>query len=164
MARTAQNNEDVPSPVGPAARRRSESAKESNTAGSVSPESGLDTLHGEPLKSHIFDGEHIPGRNPTFMLMDVTDPIAREYIDVAGEGYTLSRPTPETGWYTTEALERIRTVVSARFHVLFEEGRPATRAEVNEALAPLNVRQANRAAAHRRGSTLPPEAATTQDS
>ncbi|CAO1620593.1 unnamed protein product [Parajaminaea phylloscopi] len=97
--------------------------------------------YSEPRQDHLFDGEHKPGRNPTFILADVTDPLARPYIEAKGPGNVLANPSTETGWFTSIALERIKAVVGVRFHTLHAEGRPATQLEVREALTLLQQRQ-----------------------
>lgn len=124
-----------------------EGAASNNSLSSSLQRAGLEDNNDEqefsdPQRSHIFDGEHKPGRNPSFILADVIDPLARPYIEVQGPENILASPSAETGWYTSLALERIRAVVGVRFHKLHTEGRSATAQEVADAVAMVSLRQA----------------------
>lgn len=95
--------------------------------------------------SHKFDGETLNRSTGTFTLCDIVDPLVQPYILAEGPENILDRPTAETGWYTGEAFERIKTAVGVRYrHLLEHNGTPATREDVWKAIEGMVTRKAQR--------------------
>ncbi|PWN94146.1 hypothetical protein FA10DRAFT_264720 [Acaromyces ingoldii] len=90
--------------------------------------------------SHIFDGvTPFPTLN-SFMLIDITDEIARPYIDATGPQALRDKPDDVSGWYTAEQWEKIRTVLQLRFHFLANQGIPAPAEKCAAAVALVEAR------------------------
>ncbi|KAK0520513.1 tau 95 subunit of transcription factor TFIIIC [Tilletia horrida] len=91
----------------------------------------------KPPATHIFDGvtniaSNALGNN--YSLVDIVDPMLQDYIRVEGAVNLRKSLDPKTGWYTRVAWERIRTAVTVRVRGVRLQSRPATRAEVEEAV------------------------------
>lgn len=90
--------------------------------------------------SHIFDGvTPFPTLN-SFMLIDITDEIARPYIDATGPQALRDKPDDVSGWYTAEQWEKIRIVLQLRFHFLANQGIPAPAEKCAAAVALVEAR------------------------
>ncbi|KAL5487831.1 TFC1 [Sanghuangporus weigelae] len=72
----------------------------------------------EEPPSHIFDGRHITKETAAFQLCDITDPLLSELIE--DEEGVRDECNERDGWYTTEAIERIKTVLRHKFFALLE--------------------------------------------
>lgn len=95
-------------------------------------------------QAHKFDGETLNRTTGTFTLCDIVDPVVQPYILAEGPKNLLSYPTAETGWYTGEAFERIKTAVGVRYRHLLEHGTPAKREDVWKAIEGLVMRKVQR--------------------
>lgn len=73
---------------------------------------------GDKRKSHIFDGRSITKETAAFQLCDIIDPMLKQMIEDAND---LRETCHERdGWYSTHALERIKTVLRHKFFSLLE--------------------------------------------
>ncbi|KAI0068897.1 hypothetical protein BV25DRAFT_1866793 [Artomyces pyxidatus] len=69
-------------------------------------------------KSHIFDGKTLSSETAAFQLCDITDPMLKEMIE--DEDEVRETCNERDGWYTTHALERIKTVLRHKFFSMLE--------------------------------------------
>ncbi|RPD61992.1 hypothetical protein L226DRAFT_463601 [Lentinus tigrinus ALCF2SS1-7] len=86
-------------------------------------------------RSHIFDGETITSETAAFQLCDITDEMLKEMIEADDEDSLRDACNERDGWYTTSALERIKSVLRLKFFSLLE-GHVATREECEKLLVP----------------------------
>ncbi|RDX53075.1 hypothetical protein OH76DRAFT_1453987 [Lentinus brumalis] len=86
-------------------------------------------------RSHIFDGETVTSETAAFQLCDITDPMLKEMIEAEDEDSLRDTCNERDGWYTTHALERIKTILRHKFFALLE-GHIATREECERLLVP----------------------------
>ncbi|OSD01840.1 hypothetical protein PYCCODRAFT_1478265 [Trametes coccinea BRFM310] len=84
-------------------------------------------------RSHIFDGTTVTSETAAFQLCDITDPMLKEMIE--DEDAVRETCNERDGWYTTHALERIKTVLRHKFFSLLL-GHVATREECERLLVP----------------------------
>ncbi|CDO74112.1 hypothetical protein BN946_scf185043.g162 [Trametes cinnabarina] len=84
-------------------------------------------------RSHIFDGVTVTSETAAFQLCDITDPMLKEMIE--DEDAVRETCNERDGWYTTHALERIKTVLRHKFFSLLL-GHVATREECERLLVP----------------------------
>ncbi|KAI0637731.1 RNA polymerase III transcription factor IIIC subunit-domain-containing protein [Trametes polyzona] len=84
-------------------------------------------------RSHIFDGTTVTSETAAFQLCDITDPMLKEMIE--DEDALRETCNERDGWYTTHALERIKTVLRHKFFSLLL-GHVATREECERLLVP----------------------------
>lgn len=99
-------------------------------------------------KSHIFDGKSLTKETAAFQLCDIVDPMLKGMIDEQDDlreepdvhnNISLPDEISETslqerdGWYTSYALERIKTVLRHKFFTVLE-GYPATDEECQQLL------------------------------
>ncbi|KAL9939791.1 hypothetical protein V8E36_001608 [Tilletia maclaganii] len=93
---------------------------------------------GSRRKAHLFDGVNLTAFNvvgaSNYSLIDVTDPMVQDYIHVEGAINLRTSFDPKTGWYTRVAWERIKIAITARVRAVRFHPRPATRAEVEQAV------------------------------
>ncbi|KAJ6629184.1 RNA polymerase III transcription factor IIIC subunit-domain-containing protein [Mycena sp. CBHHK59/15] len=82
-------------------------------------------------KSHLFDGKTLTKETAAFQLCDIIDPMLKEMID---DQELREECDERDGWYTTYALERIKTVLRHKFFTVLE-GYPATDEECRQLLA-----------------------------
>ena len=69
-------------------------------------------------RSHIFDGQTVTSETAAFQLCDITDPMLKEMIEADDEDSLREACNERDGWYTTHALERIKTVLRHKFFSL----------------------------------------------
>ncbi|KAJ6516097.1 RNA polymerase III transcription factor IIIC subunit-domain-containing protein [Mycena sanguinolenta] len=74
-------------------------------------------------KSHLFDGKTMTKETASFQLCDLIDPMLKEMID--DEKGLREECDERDGWYSTHALDRIKTVLRHKFFTVLE-GYPAT--------------------------------------
>lgn len=86
-------------------------------------------------RSHIFDGKTITSETAAFQLCDITDEMLKEMIEADDEDSVRDSCNERDGWYTTSALERIKSVLRLKFFSLLE-GHIATREECERLLVP----------------------------
>ncbi|KAI0306927.1 RNA polymerase III transcription factor IIIC subunit-domain-containing protein [Multifurca ochricompacta] len=72
----------------------------------------------EDRRSHIFDGVTLSSETAAFQLCDITDPMLKRMID--DEEDTRESCNERDGWFTSRALERIKTVLRHKFFALLE--------------------------------------------
>ncbi|KIM68705.1 hypothetical protein SCLCIDRAFT_13482 [Scleroderma citrinum Foug A] len=83
-------------------------------------------MDAERRRSHIFDGVTIAKETAAFQLCDIQDPMLKEMIEKEED---LRETCDERdGWYSTHALERIKTVLRHKFFSLLQ-GYVATQEE-----------------------------------
>ncbi|KAI0282363.1 RNA polymerase III transcription factor IIIC subunit-domain-containing protein [Russula aff. rugulosa BPL654] len=70
-------------------------------------------------RSHIFDGVTLSSDTAAFQLCDITDPMLRGMID--DEENIRESCNERDGWFTSRALERIKTVLRHKFFALLED-------------------------------------------
>ncbi|EJD01218.1 uncharacterized protein FOMMEDRAFT_158350 [Fomitiporia mediterranea MF3/22] len=68
--------------------------------------------------SHIFDGIHLTKETAAFQLCDIVDPMIKEMVE--DEEGVRDECNERDGWYTTEAIDRIKTVLRHKFFSLLE--------------------------------------------
>ncbi|KAJ7283802.1 RNA polymerase III transcription factor IIIC subunit-domain-containing protein [Mycena rebaudengoi] len=85
----------------------------------------------ERRKSHIFDGKSLTKETAAFQLCDIVDPMLKGMIDEQDD--LREEPDERDGWYTSYALERIKTVLRHKFFTVLE-GYPATDEECQQLL------------------------------
>ncbi|PWN18961.1 hypothetical protein BCV69DRAFT_284570 [Microstroma glucosiphilum] len=100
-------------------------AADQSTANIKQEESG-------PLRTHRFNGQEFHRLQSSFQLIDISDPVALPFINASGPADLLDSPHPETGWYSSDALERIKSAVGQRFHHLVEFGVPKDEGETRD--------------------------------
>ncbi|KAM5532733.1 hypothetical protein V8D89_013625 [Ganoderma adspersum] len=86
-------------------------------------------------RSHIFDGETVTSETAAFQLCDITDAMLKEMIEADDEDSLRESCNERDGWYTTHALERIKTVLRHKFFSLLL-GHVATQQECEALLVP----------------------------
>ncbi|KAI0721934.1 RNA polymerase III transcription factor IIIC subunit-domain-containing protein [Cerioporus squamosus] len=86
-------------------------------------------------RSHIFDGETVTSETAAFQLCDITDPMLKEMVEADDEDSLRDTCNERDGWYTTHALERIKTILRHKFFSLLE-GHIPTREECERLLVP----------------------------
>lgn len=86
-------------------------------------------------RSHIFDGETVTSETAAFQLCDITDAMLKEMIEADDEDSLREACNERDGWYTTHALERIKTVLRHKFFSLLL-GHVATQEECEALLVP----------------------------
>ena len=86
-------------------------------------------------RSHIFDGEEVTSETAAFQLCDITDPMLKEMIEADEEDSLRDACNERDGWYTTRALECIKTVLRHKFFSPLL-GHVATREECEKLLIP----------------------------
>lgn len=96
-----------------------------------------------PLGTHNFTGQEFHRLQSSFQLIDISDPVALPFINASGPSDLLDSPHPETGWYTADALERIKSVVGQRFRHLVEFGVPKDEEETRDEVRRNDDRRAN---------------------
>lgn len=69
-------------------------------------------------RSHIFDGVTLTSETAAFQLCDITDSMLKQMIDE--EEDVRDSCNERDGWFTSRALERIKTVLRHRFFALLE--------------------------------------------
>jgi len=69
-------------------------------------------------RSHIFDGVTLSSETAAFQLCDITDPMLKRMIDE--EEDVRESCNERDGWFTSRALERIKTVLRHKFFALLE--------------------------------------------
>ncbi|KAH9918126.1 RNA polymerase III transcription factor IIIC subunit-domain-containing protein [Fomitopsis serialis] len=84
-------------------------------------------------RTHIFDGVTVTKETAAFQLCDITDPMLKEMIE--DEEDVRDECNERDGWYSTEAFERIKTVLRHKFFSLLG-GHVATREECEALLVP----------------------------
>ncbi|KAF7355135.1 hypothetical protein MSAN_01429100 [Mycena sanguinolenta] len=77
----------------------------------------------ERRKSHLFDGKTMTKETASFQLCDLIDPMLKEMIN--DDKGLREECNERDGWYTTHALDRIKTVLRHKFFTVLE-GYPAT--------------------------------------
>lgn len=86
-------------------------------------------------RSHIFDGQTVTSETAAFQLCDITDLMLKEMIEADDEESLRDACNERDGWYTTHALECIKTVLRHKFFSLLH-GHVATREECEKLLVP----------------------------
>ena len=86
-------------------------------------------------RSHIFDGTTVTSETAAFQLCDITDPMLQEMIEAEDEESLRDACNERDGWYTTHALECIKSVLRHKFFSLLQ-GHVATREECEKLLVP----------------------------
>ncbi|EJF63038.1 hypothetical protein DICSQDRAFT_179694 [Dichomitus squalens LYAD-421 SS1] len=86
-------------------------------------------------RSHVFDGQVVTSETAAFQLCDITDAMLKEMIEADDEDSLREACNERDGWYTTHALERIKTVLRHKFFSLLL-GHVATRKECEALLVP----------------------------
>ncbi|KAI0773771.1 RNA polymerase III transcription factor IIIC subunit-domain-containing protein [Fomes fomentarius] len=86
-------------------------------------------------RSHIFDGQTVTSETAAFQLCDITDLMLKEMIEADDEESLRDTCNERDGWYTTPALECIKTVLRHKFFSLLH-GHVATREECEKLLVP----------------------------
>ncbi|GBE79154.1 hypothetical protein SCP_0203510 [Sparassis crispa] len=84
-------------------------------------------------RSHIFDGLTVTKETAAFQLCDIYDPMLKEMIE--DEDDVREVCNERDGWYSTRAIERIKTVLRHKFFSLLG-GHVATREECEALLVP----------------------------
>ncbi|KAJ7591219.1 RNA polymerase III transcription factor IIIC subunit-domain-containing protein [Mycena floridula] len=94
----------------------------------IGPDGPQDT---EARNSHIFDGQNLTKETAAFQLCDIEDGMLKEMIETDELRDTCGE---RDGWYTSYALDRIKSVLRRKFFALLE-GAPATDEECHKLLA-----------------------------
>ncbi|WAQ92475.1 hypothetical protein PtA15_16A383 [Puccinia triticina] len=80
-----------------------------------------DVATSDNLRDHIFDGLELHQTVGTYQLCDITDPLLVSLIN-STKG-VLPKCHVRTGWYTSNAIEQIRSILRRKFHALLDEQR-----------------------------------------
>lgn len=72
-------------------------------------------------RSHVFDGLELNHSIGTYQLCDITDPLLKRLIE-SPKG-VQARCRIRDGWYTSNAIEQIRSILRRKFHGLLDEKR-----------------------------------------
>ncbi|KAA1067927.1 tau 95 subunit of transcription factor TFIIIC [Puccinia graminis f. sp. tritici] len=75
----------------------------------------------DALRDHIFDGLELHQSVGTYQLCDITDPLLVSLIN-STKG-VLPKCDVRTGWFTSNAIEQIRSILRRKFHALLDEQR-----------------------------------------
>lgn len=86
-------------------------------------------------RSHIFDGVTVTSETAAFQLCDIKDDMLKEMIEAEDEESLRGACNERDGWYTTHALECIKTVLRHKFFSLLQ-GHIATQEECERLLVP----------------------------
>ncbi|KAG2152028.1 RNA polymerase III transcription factor IIIC subunit-domain-containing protein [Suillus cothurnatus] len=77
-----------------------------------------ESFEADRRKSHIFDGQNLTKETAAFQLCDIHDPMLKEMIE---DDENLREVCDERdGWYSAQALERIKTVLRHKFFSLLQ--------------------------------------------
>lgn len=87
---------------------------------------------GENKRSHIFDGQTTHGETAAFQLCDLHDEFLRELVE--NEDDLREVCDERTGWFSTQAFEKIKTVLRYKWNSL-QMGYVPTREECERQLA-----------------------------
>ncbi|EKM59615.1 uncharacterized protein PHACADRAFT_205839 [Phanerochaete carnosa HHB-10118-sp] len=94
---------------------------------------GIRTREGDDNKrSHIFDGKTSHGETAAFQLCDLQDELLKEMVE--NEGDLREICDERTGWFSTQAFEKIKTVLRYKWNSL-QMGYVPTREECERQLA-----------------------------
>ncbi|KAG0145257.1 hypothetical protein CROQUDRAFT_46100 [Cronartium quercuum f. sp. fusiforme G11] len=75
-------------------------------------------------RSHVFDGLELNQSVGTYQLCDITDPLLKRLIESPKGVQEQCRI--RDGWYTSNAIEQIRSILRRKFHGLLDNGRKVT--------------------------------------
>ncbi|POV96380.1 hypothetical protein PSTT_15683 [Puccinia striiformis] len=75
----------------------------------------------DTLRDHIFDGKELHQSVGTYQLCDISDPLLVTLIN-SSKG-VLNECDYRTGWYTSNGIEQIRSILRRKFHGLLDEQR-----------------------------------------
>lgn len=77
-----------------------------------------ESFEADRRKSHIFDGKTVTKETAAFQLCDIHDPMLKEMVE---DDEDLREVCDERdGWYSAQALERIKTILRHKFFSLLQ--------------------------------------------